>query len=191
MFKNQATHANNSKYGIIDSNLSRNHANIFDINETNYSSVLTHGDKILDFLEKYENSYSFYYYIAEENNHISSAKLLDGLKWMLKNEVKFVCISLSSKYYSEDLQSWILENKDQITVYASYNNVINDLDYPAKYEGVIGIGSSLKIKKKKEDIIYKNSKIILISNGFYYFNGNSFLAPYTMLKSTMHNRLDK
>ena len=105
-----------------------------------------------------------------------------------KNGVRYVSISLSSKFYSDEVQSWISKNKNDIVIYASYNNELNTLDYPAKYNDVIGVGSSPKIEKKKCDVIMKSSKIVLISNKLKFYYGNSFLTPYVMLRDTINNK---
>lgn len=67
---------------------------------------------------------------------------------MLKNNVYYVNISLSSKKYSEKLENWILEHPN-VKIYCSYNNQENTFDYPALYEMTIASGSSKKINYKK------------------------------------------
>ena len=69
-------------------------------------------------------------------------------------------------------------------VYASYNNELNTLDYPAGYKGVIGIGSSKKIKRKSNDVIFRTNRIVAFFNGIRYYEGNSYLTPYVMLRDS-------
>lgn len=174
-----------TKMGIIDGKLSREHSNISKYQGEYSSEQNSHGDKILNFMKNYCPNCSFYYYDAEENGIISSKKLLSGLQWMVDNEVEYVSISLSSKYYSNEIEKWIKENVDKITVYASYSNALNSLDYPATYDSVIGVGSSVKIKKKKHDIIFDSSRIILLDYLPGFYEGNSFLSPYSMVQDNI------
>lgn len=183
VFNNE--NASTETYGIIDGHLSKEHENLFKINSVEYIGSNTHGDKILQMMNEYSGNTKFYYYDAQIGDAFSSENILNALKWMKRNGVKYVSISLSSKFYSDEVQSWISMNKNDIVIYASYNNELNTLDYPAKYNDVIGVGSSSKIEKKECDIIMKSNKIILISNGFRFYSGNSFLTPYIMLRDTI------
>lgn len=170
------------RFGIIDGNLSYVHNNVQNKNYTIVEGDKTHGDEILEFLQLYSSDCCFYYYDVEEEDRIDSKSILDGLKWMLKNDVNCVSISLSSKYYYSDMENWLNKHSGEITVYASYNNHLNTLDYPAKYNRVIGVGSSKKIEKKENDIIFKNNKVILFVSGIKYYKGNSVLTPYAMVR---------
>lgn len=172
-------------YGVIDGHLSKSHKNLSKTANVRYEKNTTHGDKILNMMKEYSRDVKVYYYDARNNEKFSSEEILKGLEWMKKNQVRYVSISLSSKFYSKEVQNWISTNKNCITIYASYNNELNTLDYPAKYMDVIGVGASKKIEKKKEDIIVKSNKIILISDGLKFYNGNSFLTPYIMLHDTI------
>lgn len=180
--------ASTETYGIIDGHLSKKHENLLKINSDGYVEFSTHGDQILQMLKEYSKNTKFYYYDAEIGNDFLSESILNALEWMKKNGVRYVSISLSSKFYSDEVQSWISKNKNDIVIYASYNNELNTLDYPAKYNDVIGVGSSPKIEKKKCDVIMKSSKIVLISNKLKFYYGNSFLTPYVMLRDTINNK---
>lgn len=167
--------------GIIDGNLSMSHKNIF-----NSVNVLTekekqHGDLVLFFMEKYDSNVKIAYYDAEKNDKITTESLIAGLNWMIDNKVNCVCISLSSAYYSEELETWINKHHEEITIYASYSNLYNTVDYPAQYANVIGVGSGSRVAYKENDTKYRTNKILLIRNGIYLFNGNSYLAPMQMV----------
>lgn len=109
--------------GIIDGNLSMSHNNIFNSVNIATEKQEQHGDLILYFLEKYDNNAKIAYYDAEKDNKINTESIINGLNWMIDNKVSCVCISLSSAYYSEDLQTWINKHNKEITIYASYSNL--------------------------------------------------------------------
>lgn len=173
-------------YGIIDGHLSKEHENVnfcgtISIDEKNIS----HGDLILEFITKYNKQICPYYYDAENNNgKIDSESIIEGLEWMLDNRVEYVSISLSSNYYSKKLDTWITKHSDDITIYASYNNIISSIDYPAQYDGVIGIGSDKRISYKENDVQFDSNCVLLISDRLYLYSGNSYLAPLYMLQVT-------
>lgn len=173
------------KYGVIDERLNEKHSNIEISNEKQCATPAekSHGDYVLDFIKEISPSTSVYYYNAEENGKITTESIILGLNWMLENEVDCVTLSLSGKVYSEELESWIAQNSDNITVYASYNNARNTFDYPANYSNVIGVGTTQTINKKDNDVIYKTSDIRVASFPFKKYVGNSYLAPYTMLNN--------
>lgn len=100
---------------------------------------------------------------------------------MNDNGVESVSLSISSKYYSDDLEEWISKHADTIEIYGSYNNLENSNDYPAMYECVHGVGSS-NVCKKKNDVLYQTSNIIVLNKQICFFSGNSYLTPYTMIK---------
>lgn len=175
----------NRSLGIIDGSLFNKHNNITEIHSTisNVVSSKQHGDYILEFLSNVAPNISFFYYNAEIGGEITSDNIIDGLQWMADLNVDCVTISLSSKHYSEELENWISNNSDKIEIYASYNNTLNSFDYPAQYESVIGIGTFEVVNSKNINILYKSNNIIVISSGLKRYSGNSYLTPYTMLKS--------
>lgn len=81
----------------------------------------------------------YYFDSRTENDKITADSIISGLEWMKSNDVKYVNISLSSKKKSEELSNWISDNKDTISVYASYNNLTQSFDYPAMYDDVINL----------------------------------------------------
>lgn len=174
-----------TRFGVIDGHISKNYDITAKKRVNTYEEKNTHGDNVLSFLMQYAPNLDYYYYDAEDENGLSTENILYGLEWMKDNNVDYVSISLSSKFYSDKLEEWIKDNESEIKVYASYNNALNSLDYPAMYKGVIGIGSSKKINPKKDDIIFHTNKIIVIGNGINYYHGNSYLTPYIMIRENL------
>lgn len=166
--------------GIIDGHISKEYNNIFKSNVVKKEKKVCHGDYVLESVFFINNNIHLYYYDAEKNGYINSESLLAGLSWMKDNDVKYVSISLSSKYESRELQKWIDDNSKQMKIYASYNNKENSLDFPAMYDGVIGVG-----KKQMKDIdkVYNcNELIYLRKDKLLFRKGNSFLTPYAMIE---------
>lgn len=128
-----------------------------------------------------------YYYNAETEGGISSYEILNGLNRILENGVEYVGISLSSNYYLNEWQQWITAHYDEITIFTSYNNTINTLDYPANYENLKGVYSSFYVKAKSIDIFLSNN-IILISDGIHFYRGNSYWSPYAMIQYATNDR---
>lgn len=77
----------------------------------------------------------------------------------------------------------ITKHSDDIIIYASYNN-ISSIDYPAQYDGVVGIGSDKRISYKENDVHFDSNDVLLISEHLYLYSGNSYLAPLHMLQAT-------
>lgn len=51
------------------------------------------------------------------------------------------------------------------------------------HSNVIASGSNKKIEYKEIDVHYNSNKIVVLNkNGLEFFEGNSFLSLYTMLK---------
>jgi uncharacterized protein YprB with RNaseH-like and TPR domain len=173
---------NEKYYGVIDGDLSKRYDNVI-LNEkaTYNANHRTHGDNIIEFINKASTKINLYYYDAESNGTISSDEIIKGLNWMLVNHIKKVNLSLSSKNYSVELENWIYNNRKEITVYCSYNNKINTLDYPAMYENVIASGHN-NITYKECDIKYRSNRIIVLPQ-IKTYEGTTFLSVITMLKN--------
>lgn len=171
----------NIRIGVIDGHLSKTFDNIINTVQIGGSNEKTHGDEIMYFLENLLENRMIYYYDAETNGGINSDSIIRALQWMKDNEVEYVSISLSSKFFSEDIEDWLEQNGKDIKVFASYNNEKNTLDYPAMYEYVRGIGLKGQARKQS-DIEFKNNKVIVLGNkGIGYYAGNSFLSPLAMI----------
>lgn len=170
-------------YGIIDGTLGMEHFNVLDSNRTwKTKSKMGHGDAVLKFMGNVAPEISFYYYDAETEYGILSENIIDGLQWMLENDVDAVSISLSSKYYSAELEDWIAQNSNKIQIYASYSNEANTFDYPARYDNVIGVGTVDTPETGNKDVIYKTNNLVIMDSKIKFYKGNSYLVPYTMIQ---------
>jgi len=138
----------------------------------------THGDNMTEFAKNLAKNTKIYYYDAtDQDGKVDTNNLLLGLEYMKKNDVTVINISLSSKKYSSEVQAWI-NNNPEIKVYASYNNLVNSIDYPAMYNNVIGCGKREKIQYKDIDHIYSNNKTIIFPDFASVYEGNSYLSLY-------------
>lgn len=173
----------NKTIGIIDGNYSLRFENTIYNTNPKEDITETHGDKMLKFANALSNGLNIYYYDATNlEGKIDTNNIILGLEYMKSNNIKTINISLSSKKYSSEIESWIKANP-QIKVYASYNNLINTFDYPAMYDKVIGVGKKVGIEYKDIDKVYYTNRIIVIPNISEVFEGNSYLSLYEMIKS--------
>ncbi len=172
--------------GVIDTWLNGTYGDevVLAGNAANRAGAPTHGDDMLNFLGDlcYYNKL-YYYCAADENGMISSSAIIEALDWMAANGIGYVCLSLSSPYYSEELREWVLNHPD-IRIYASYNNRFSSIaDYPAMYEGVYASGSDRRIEYKPTDTSYTSSQILVFNQeGISVYSGNSYLNIVTMIK---------
>lgn len=171
------------KIGIIDENLGKDYKDKVILSRpAEVTGETGHGDILIQFLKACGYGGVVYYYVAENSDgDIGSEEILDGLKWMKKQGIKTVNISMSSHYYDEDLSQWISDNCAQMQIYASYNNLENTFDYPAMYNNVIASGKRSAIVFKDCDINYRTNNIIIVNKKTYIYKGNSFLSLLTVL----------
>lgn len=168
--------------GIIDGNITSLPDNVvYNKNSFMSSGKKTHGDKLIELINLcYENVTIYYYNAADDSNIIDTESIIDGLKWISNKNINYVNISLSSKFYSDDIQKWINDNSD-IQVFSSYNNIDNSYDYPSMYDNVISSTiESSNINVKKIDKIYRSNRIIVLDK-FKQYKGNSFLSILTTI----------
>lgn len=166
--------------GVIDGNLSEPHGNVTDSNVSGYEGSLTHGDRMLQFLDRFETA-QVYYYDAGSGGAVSSEGIIEGLEWMRSNGVRYVNISMSSRQYAKDLADWIAGHQDEMTVFASFSNVPQSADYPAMYDGVIASGIAQDFADDTDDCIYRSYRIVVDGDITSVYEGNSFLSVWTML----------
>lgn len=175
--------------GIIDEDLSmisEKKVQVYCYNklEPNLENQSTHGDQLMDFVESFSPNINIYYFSAYDpiRGTITEEKILEGLIWMNENDVKNINISLSSKAYSENLETR-LSDFENMNIYCSYNNLANSLDYPASYNQVIGVGKINNSNKTTIKRAYSTNKILVINNfESKYFEGNSFLSLLTAIE---------
>ena len=173
----------NDIYGVIDAGVTKHKDNVvYHDHILAEEKTETHGDKLIDFIDNRYSNYTIYYYNAGITGKITEQTIIEGLEWMKANGIKKVNISLSSKKYSQDLQNWIINNKDSITIYASYSNEINTYDYPAMYEGVIGSTGIETCSLKDYDMEYSTNYIVDVKN-LRTYKGNSYLSLISMFQN--------
>lgn len=181
-FLNVDNNCDIGKLGIIDTDLGDNMYDNVTYSKKTFSEKGSHGNELLDFifLKGFKNE--IYYFSAESSKgEINSSNILEGLEWMVENNVSIVNISLSSKFYSSELDNWII-NHPEIQIYASYNNKLNTSDYPAMYSEVIASGADDNIEYKEIDERYASNQIVLWNHGIHFFHGNSFLTVETIFE---------
>ena len=173
------------KCGVIDGCITREYKEVvYEGNIQKNSQGLSHGDMLIEFIQSYNDGLTIFYYNSEEEGKIKSENIIQGLEWMCKHNVKHVSISLSSRYYSKELDEWISAHKGELAIYASYSNEISTIDYPAQYSGVTGIGCNSKIGYKDNDVCFRSNSLLFISpNGIRIYKGNSYLTPLYMLQN--------
>lgn len=174
----------NEKIGIIDGTLENENIqgnvilNTSSIVDKNYSS---HGTDMIEFLNALDFEGEIYYFSIDNfAAEKATDEIITALEWMKKQGVKKVNLSYSSKRYSRELEMWINNNVDNISIYASYNNLMNTNDYPAMYKNVIGSGYIDKVSYGNKDVCYTSNDILVVLKGKIY-RGTSYLSLYTML----------
>ncbi len=108
---------------------------------------------------------------------------------MIENDIKYVNINLSSKYYSKNLEDFINKNKDKLIIVSSASNLRNTLDYPSMYDNISSVGVKNNTNEKYLKIGYRTNKILILGKNLSvnYYNGNSFLAiVHTVNESSKH-----
>lgn len=170
------------KIGIIDGAYTTVFDNVnYNKEATENNGELTHGDSMLEFLNKCSENIEVYYYDASsEEGKINTANILSALEYLKQQEVEVINMSISSKYYSSDIETWIKDNS-HIKVFASYNNLINSIDYPAMYEEVYGSGKKVDIEFKDKDYTYLTNKVIVFPHLSKVYEGNSYLSLYNSI----------
>ena len=138
---------NTCMIGIIDSDLTISYENIeFTNNPLNSSeeNFKTHGDLIMQFVNTYSPDTKVCYYSYGDNN--TTENIIEGIKWLINHNVKYINISLSNKNKSQIFEEYINQVKDKCYIFCSFNNNLNTFDYPAMYNNTIGVGELNKAK---------------------------------------------
>lgn len=171
--------------GIIDGKSFGVYDDIVYNKETCAERANNHGDAMIQFAKEIcPKAKIFYYDASDEEDKITDEKIIEGIEWMIDNDVQYVNISLSSKKYSDELNEIIQSNKAIVNIYSSYNNLVNSFDYPSMYENVIASGFKNKnITYKNNDVIYHSNKVIVFPYDYQMkYVGNSYLSMITMLQ---------
>ncbi|HDG8500903.1 TPA: S8 family serine peptidase, partial [Staphylococcus aureus] len=200
------------KVGIIDSGLNENQEKYvykfknFVKGESN-RDYYNHGTIIINIIrENTKTNFNLYVAKSMNKNGISKKRdFINAFKWMINNNVNIINISQGMKYNSKEIAFLIkkAEQKNILVIAASGNNYLKETDYPAKYPGVISIGTI-----NKNGLIHKYSgegKIDYVALGVNLkarnkdgkiksFTGNSYATAYatSMVIDIVNNeKLDK
>lgn len=127
--------------------------------------------------------------VLDEKGNGDVQDLIKGIEWAILKDVDIINISFGTPNASNDLKNIIDKaNEKGIIVVASAGNKYGlNVDYPAKYENVISIGSINKDLKKsifgaagKIDFVLPGEGIDSInhSNGAQIYDGTSFSTAF-------------
>lgn len=148
---------------------------------SNLDILSTHGEEMLGFVDNYCNNYSVYYYDAsDEFNQLKTTLIIDGLNKLEDTKVKNINLSFSGQLHSPQLEQKLASSSK--TIFASYNNLPNSMDFPAMYDSVIGVGVKNVIDYTENDVTYNNNILIINNNYFNRYTGNSYLSLLESLK---------
>lgn len=203
---------NNSKYetgkkvqiAIVDSGIS-DHPSITKkivesynlIESEDETDYLNHGTAIAGIIAAEDekvcginpNVYLYNVKVLDEKGKGDIKDLIEGIEWAINKNVDIINISFGTPNASKDLKNIIDKaNEKGIIVVASAGNKYGlNVDYPAKYENVISIGSISKDLKKsifgaagKIDFVLPGENIYSInnSNGTQIYDGTSFSTAF-------------
>ncbi|MBO5484442.1 MAG: S8 family serine peptidase [Lachnospiraceae bacterium] len=84
--------------------------------------------------------------VLDENNQAPVSRVAEGIQWCIDNGMDVVNMSFGTDYYSETLEDLVVkaEQAGLLLVAAAGNNGAeqeNGVQYPARYQQVIGVGS--------------------------------------------------
>lgn len=179
----------NVKIAVIDTANYYHSNNIHNIaiNDLSSTDLTYHGSYIVALLNYLlPNAEIYSINIADENGTISPDSLSKGIEYAYEHDCSIINISLGTQYDYQHIRLEI-ENaiKNGSIIVASVGNDRNEsLDYPANYDGVIGVASRNKdnidddsnnkcLQKK-----YFSAPGSVIFNDDYVMNGSSIATAY-------------
>jgi len=126
--------------------------------------------------------------VDDPSGGLSVANIAKGIRWAADNGARVMNLSLGSKVDSETLRSAIdyAYDKGCVIVAASGNSGKNDLDWPAKYPNVIGVGSTSDGTTRLSTSNYGDMLDVLAMGSWYTttaggsyadMSGTSFASP--------------
>lgn len=129
----------------------------------------------------------------DQNGQGKLSNILEGIDWAIKNDMDILNLSFGSEFHSKPLEDILNEAENQgiLLVGAAGNSAdgSNDtLEYPAKYDSVISVGS---ISSNFQHSLFSSSgpKLEVVAPGeriqtthlynqYAYVDGTSFAAPH-------------
>ena len=127
--------------------------------------------------------------VTDENAEASVATLVEGLDKAYENGARIAVLSLSTNKVSTILKNSIAQAQDRglLIIAAGGNSGINELRYPAAFDGVIGVGAVNRNNEIESysttgdiDIVAPGTDIYttsINSKQYEYVTGTSFAAP--------------
>ena len=103
-----------------------------------------HGTAVASILRKIDNNAEIYSVrVLNADDYTDLNTVIKGLQWCVDNEIDIINISFGTKQKSAILENMLndIRNKGIIVVAAGGNNYANEIDYPAKFESTISVGS--------------------------------------------------
>lgn len=179
----------NVRIGVIDTANYYHSNNIYNItvNDLTSTDSMYHGSYIVALLNYIvPNAEIFSINIADEEGKISPESLCKGVQYAYENDCDIINISLGTQYdykqISREIQNVIANGT--IVVASVGNDRRETLDYPANYDGVIGVASRNKdnidddsnnksLKKK-----YFSAPGSAVFNNEYVMSGSSIATVY-------------
>ncbi|NUK28825.1 S8 family peptidase [Parageobacillus sp. VR-IP] len=196
------------KVAILDSGINKNHPDLKGQVVKEFNAInpqepvidkLNHGTAVAGIIAAKDNSIGIKG--VAPNVKIYSVKVLNddgegtidniirGINWCIDQKVDIMNISFGFKSNNPKLKSIIDEarNSGIIIVASSGNNYIREVDYPARYENVISVGSINKEHQRvrfsprgKIDFVAPGRGILSTNNknGYSLFEGTSYSAAF-------------
>ena len=197
------------KIAILDSGIDHNHSMFKKLNIENYiyeEETKTwiakeikikngHGTAVASVLTKYAKQIDeIYSFRVVEETDADIEKLINALEYIYAfMDCDLINISMGVREYSKRLEEICNKLYDKkVMIISAYANE-GCVSYPAAFDGVIGIDSTVNLKKFNEYIWVKNSivnvgclkgvqRVAWLDGGYQLAVGNSFVAPIITAK---------
>jgi subtilisin family serine protease len=193
---------------ILDSGINKNHPDLKGQIVKEFNAInpqepvidrLNHGTAVAGIIAAKDNSIGikgvspnvkiYSVKVLDDNGEGTIDNIIRGINWCIDQKVDIINISFGLKSNNPKLKSIIDKASDFgiIIVASSGNNYIRDVDYPAKYENVISVGSIDKEHKRvkfspkgKIDFVAPGRDILSTNNknGYSLFEGTSYSAAF-------------
>lgn len=188
------------KVAILDSGVDKSHKDFSGITFESYNAISNntteviddngHGTAVASLIVKYlskEQAESTVFYdikILNKDGSGSPNSAVKGLKWAIEQDVDIINFSAGYQTEHKELRNLIEEAIDMgiIVIASAGNNLGFDVDYPAKLQNVISVGSISQDKKRsitssigKVDFVTvgENIKVAQVGTGYRKESGSS------------------
>lgn len=204
---NQNTHlkkftGKNVKIAIIDSGIDSNHIEIKNKIEKGYNFIelnnntkdyFGHGTAIAGIIAASKNNQGivgvapdskiYPLVVLDRDGKGKIENVIKAIEWSIENNMDIINLSFSTRSNNKGLQEVIQKAlAKNIIVVASYYNSKNTFNFPAMYNGVLGVKSTNSYELKLDgNIVYAPGNQIItlnLKNSYQVMNGNSYAAAY-------------